>query len=99
MHYSGQAAECDVSCINMIDSNHIRFIEALKSGVYQSLAIKRHDRECYLLIDIDGSPHVFVNKHGKPQTYRNIWQVKEWLEEKYGVNTEGIEVIIQKSKT
>ena len=82
----------------MTDPNHIRYTEALKQGQYRSLVIKRRDRECFLLLDIDGNKHVFVNKQGKPQTYRNIWQVKEWLELKFGLKTDGLEVIIQKSE-
>ena len=76
----------------MSNSDHQKYNDALESRNYCSLFIRRHGKECMLIIDIDGTPHVFVNKVGKPQKYRHAWQIKEWLLEKFDIESDQVEV-------
>ena len=80
----------------MKDKKHIQYEEALLNKSYRSIAIKRNGKNCSLIIDLDGTPHVFVNQKGKAVHFNNLWEVKDWLNTKYAINTDNIEVQITK---
>ena len=66
--------------------------DALRSRTFESLAIKRIDRECYLVVIVNGSTHVLTNDDGHHITFRHAWQVREWLLQKFQIATETIPV-------
>lgn len=79
-----------------VKNTHTIYNEALKNNSYRQLIIRRHGAECFLIIDVDGCPHVYVKKDGTPKKNRHVWQVKEWLNTKFGINTDDIEVRVSK---
>ena len=79
-----------------MQETHAKYNEALHNNSYREIFIKRHGAECFLIIDVDGNPHVYVKKDGTPKKYRHVWQVKEWLSSEFGSETDEIEVRIAK---
>ncbi len=69
----------------MKDQDHIKYNAALESGHYRTIFIKRQGSECFLVIDVDGTPHVYVKQDGKAKVYRHIWQLKEWLKSQFKI--------------
>ena len=78
----------------MPDTKYINYIQALEAKTFKRLLIKRHKNECFLLIDLDGKFHVFVNQSGNKMIFRHIWQIKELLEKKYKIATIDIPIEI-----
>jgi hypothetical protein len=69
----------------MKDLLHNSQFTALEKGVYSKLSIRRYNDYCNLLITIDNETHVYVNRQGKAAGYRHAWQIKKWLNEKFGI--------------
>ncbi|MDH3349870.1 MAG: hypothetical protein OEM02_17415 [Desulfobulbaceae bacterium] len=66
--------------------------EALEKKTYSKLLIKRLEHRCYLLIYIENSSHIYTDIQGKRKEYRHAWQIKEWLQEKFGIDTTEVQV-------
>lgn len=66
--------------------------DALRAGTFDSLAIKRIDGQCYLVVTIAGATRVLTNPRGSHLTFRHAWQVREWLQQKFQITTETIPV-------
>ena len=73
------------------------FEESLRLKSYKSIFLKRRGDECFLIIDIDGTPHVLPKMDGKPRIYRHIWQLKDWLRLKFNIDVDSLEVKIDKN--
>lgn len=68
--------------------------DALRSRTFESLAIKRIERECYLVVTMNGATHILTNDDGDHITFRHAWQIREWLLQKFQIATETIPVEI-----
>lgn len=66
--------------------------DALRSRTFESLAIKRIDRECYLVVIVNGTTRVLTNSDGGHMTFRQAWQIREWLQSKFQITAETIPV-------
>lgn len=71
---------------------HQEQVVALAKGDYESLAVNRLQRSCYLIIYRNDAAHVLVNAEGRAQTFRHVWQVKDWLQQSFGTVVEHLEV-------
>jgi len=68
--------------------------DTLQSRSFDSLAIKRIGRECYLVITIAGVTHVVTDKTGRHMTFRHAWQIRDWLKQRFEIESETIPVEI-----
>ena len=75
-----------------INPYHVEFDIALRDRSYRSIIIKRMGKECFLVVDIDGTPHVFLDKWGNKKITRHAWQIKEWLETEYSISKDEVSV-------
>ena len=66
--------------------------DALRSRTFESLAIKRIDRECYLVVIVNGTTRVLTNSDDGHMTFRHAWQIREWLQSKFQITAETIPV-------
>lgn len=66
--------------------------DALRSRTFDRLMIKRIDRECYLVVIMDGATRVLTNSDGGHMTFRHAWQIREWLRSKFQITAETIPV-------
>jgi hypothetical protein len=71
---------------------------ALASGDYASLAVHRLQQSCYLIINAHGAAHVLVNDQGRAQTFRHVWQIKDWLQQAFGIAADKVSVNNLKSE-
>lgn len=75
-----------------VSETHKNQLALLESGTYEGLRIVRIDRLCSLIIKSNGEEHCFVSRAGKRLDYRHAWQIREWLEKKFGIETEKVPV-------
>jgi hypothetical protein len=68
--------------------------DVLRSRSYDSLAIKRMDRDCYLVVGIAGVGHVLANREGDAMCFRHAWQIREWLQSQFQITVDSIPVEI-----
>jgi hypothetical protein len=66
--------------------------DALRGRTFDGLAIKRIDRDCYLVVTVAGTPHVLGNRNGGPKTFRHAWQIREWLQSQFQITADSIPV-------
>lgn len=64
----------------------------LSSGRYESLAIKRIETECFLLITADNVPRVLSKPGGTAITFRHAWQIRNWLRSRFNIDADTIAV-------
>lgn len=64
----------------------------LRTGAYDSLAIKRIDVDCFLLITAAGIPRVLAKPSGTAITFRHAWQVRDWLKAHFNITPDQIPV-------
>jgi hypothetical protein len=76
-----------------MDAKHQMLSSALKSRTYESLLVRRLEKQCYFMIRIDGKIEVYVNEFGKVPQYRHIWQIRQWLEQRFGITGEKITLL------
>ena len=76
---------------NKSDEYHLMH-DVLEKKSYSKLLIKRLEHRCYLLIYIDNSAHIYTDDNGKRKEYRHAWQIKEWLQEKFAIDANEIQV-------
>lgn len=67
---------------------HVELIHHLKSKSYTKLEIKRYDNDCFLVVYIGDTSHVFIDEKGNRKRYRHGWQITKWLEEKFAISLE-----------
>lgn len=70
--------------------------DALSAKAYDALLIRRFEKNCFLVIEINGEAHVHVNESGKPKQYRHVWQIKDWLKERFNISPD--EVALEQTK-
>jgi len=73
-------------------ATHKRFLDVLESKSYEGLRIVRYGRECCLVVTTGGEDHCFVTREGKRATYRHAWQIREWLQESFGIDADAVPV-------
>jgi hypothetical protein len=66
--------------------------DVLEKRSFETLSIIRASEECFLLIALDGDSHVYSDKKGKKKQYRHAWQIKQWLQSRFGIDPATIEV-------
>jgi hypothetical protein len=66
--------------------------DALRSRSFDSLAIKRMGRDCYLVVVIAGVGHVLANREGRAMCFRHAWQIREWLQSQFQITVDSIPV-------
>ncbi len=76
----------------MNNENHQKQLKALKEKSYESIAIHRLKNDCYLIVDIEGTSHVFEKDDGTAKKYRHVWQVKGWLRDAFEIDSDAIPV-------
>jgi hypothetical protein len=76
-----------------MNAKHQKLLSALKSGAYESLLVRRLEKVCYFMIRIDGKDEVYVNESGKAPRYRHVWQIRQWLEQRFGIPGEKVTLI------
>ena len=75
------------------DHRHDEFMTALESRSYRRLFVRRSGATCHLVIHlVDQPPHVFVDRFGRQMSYRHAWQVRDWLESRFGIPPEDVPV-------
>ena len=57
--------------------------DALRARSFETLAIKRIDRECYLVVTIAGTARVLTDRKGDRMMFRHAWQVRDWLQDSF----------------
>ena len=60
--------------------------QVIESGSFTGLIAMRYDHACHLVIESDGTRHVYSGKSGKPKSYRHVHQITQWLSEKFGID-------------
>jgi hypothetical protein len=73
-------------------ASHKRFLDVLESRSFEALRIARLGRECCLIIRAEGEDHCFVNRDGKCANYRHAWQIRDWLQERFGISADAVPV-------
>ncbi|HAW52256.1 MAG TPA: hypothetical protein DCX54_08015 [Flavobacteriales bacterium] len=76
---------------NKSDEYHLMH-DVLEKKSYSKLLIKRFEHRCYLLIYNENSAHIYTDNNGKRKEYRHAWQIREWLQEKFGIDANEIQV-------
>jgi hypothetical protein len=66
--------------------------DALRARSFDSLAIKRIDRKCYLVVTIAGAPHVLADHTGHHMTFRHARQIRQWLQDRFQIVTDSIPI-------
>ena len=66
--------------------------EALRARTFDSLAIKRIDQECYLVVTITGTTRVLTNRKGEHLKFRHAWQIREWLQHRFQIAADAIPI-------
>jgi hypothetical protein len=66
--------------------------DALRARTFDSLAIKRIDEECYLVVTVAGATRVLTNSKGDHMKFRHAWQIREWLQLQFQIATDAIPV-------
>ena len=81
-------------CKDMADEYLLypRMIAKLQDAECSDLSIRRFGSDCYLIVVVDGVPHVFTDSKGKRKVYRHVWQIREWLESTYGIQRDSVPV-------
>lgn len=69
----------------MVAEDHRVLIQALETRAYKALRVVRYGQTCYLLITLTDSERVFVDRFGKHVAYRHAWQVRDWLQDRFGI--------------
>lgn len=75
------------------EAEHERMMTALREQTFERLGIRRLGSQCYLLVTRGGETHVFVDRHGRQKTYRHAWQVREWLENSFGIHPATVGIV------
>ena len=70
----------------------------LRERAFESLAIKRFDRECYLVVKTGEAAHVLADEAVLPIKFRYAWQIREWLQQKFQIVADDISVLPHKYK-
>jgi hypothetical protein len=65
---------------------------ALRARSFDSLAIKRIDRECYLVVTVAGAPHILTDHAGRHMTFRHARQIRHWLQDRFQITTDSIAI-------
>jgi hypothetical protein len=47
------------------------------------------------MIRIDEKVEVYVNESGTAPQYRHVWQIRQWLEQRFGITGEKITLLKQ----
>ena len=78
--------------MNMTGKRDTTVEDALRAKAFDKLEIKRINNECYLVVTIVGETRVLTDKKGKHKTFRHVWQLRNFLREKFDVVVESIPV-------
>jgi len=71
---------------------HAMLLQVLEARSYQALKIKRLGADCCFIIQIGDKDHVYVNESGEAPQYRHAWQVRKWLQERFGIPADAVTV-------
>ena len=67
-------------------------IAALRENTFERLMIRRLRSQCYLIITIGDAAHVLCDSNGVSKQYRHAWQIREWLQDSFGILPELVPV-------
>jgi hypothetical protein len=73
---------------------HQKHVETLKSGSFDAIVVRRRGKECWLMIEFDGKLHVYLNQFGKCPRYHHVWQIRKWLNETFGIQSDQVKVLV-----
>jgi hypothetical protein len=76
-----------------MNAEHQRLIGILREGRFESLWVRRHGKSCWFFVRHGGKDQIFVNEFGECPDYRHVWQIRKWLEEKFGIGPDKVTVV------
>ncbi len=59
--------------------------KCIEDKTYSSLEAKKINNEYYLIINLPEKSVVYVNRFGKRKKYQYLWQITNWLKEKFDI--------------
>ena len=81
-----------------MNEKHQAYTKLLETRTYESLIVRRHGKSCWFLIRANGRDNVYLNEFGKCPEYHHVWQIRKWLNEKFGIPPEEIKVVVDPVK-
>jgi|GEM_PF-4884855 len=61
-------------------------MHALENNLFDQLNIIRDKNECFLVIQLNGQNNVLTSPTGSRKVFRHVWQIRNWLNEKFGID-------------
>jgi hypothetical protein len=77
-----------------VNTDHQTYLRALETKSYEKLFVRRSGKSCWLIIRLEGTDRVFVDRLGNSPRYRHAWQIRNWLRERFQIDPDSVPVAI-----